>query len=64
MQEIYVSDVLLFPCRYPQKHRPSSDRLSPPAVQGRDPAFKRGAMEQEVLAKCGGTANKSFLDLI
>ena len=29
-----------------------------------DPAFKRGAMEQEVLEKCGGTANKSFLDLI
>jgi len=63
LQEIYVNDVLLFLAAIPKSTGDQPIGFSLQPFKG-DPAFKRGAMEQEVLAKCGGTADKLFLDLI
>src|SRR6516165_6453019 len=50
LREIYVSDVLIFPCAIPKSTGHQAIAFSLHPFKG-DPAFKRGAMEQEVLAK-------------
>jgi hypothetical protein len=59
LQKIYVSDVLLFPAAIPKSTGHEAIGFSLQPFKG-DPAFKRGAVEQEVLAKWAAQPTNRF----